>query len=62
MMEDTGPRLFPRFCPSKTDRAPATEIADRPGRSFGAASRQSGEALSSLLPLGNLWVEKATNS
>ena len=28
-------------CPTKTDRAPATEIADRPGRSVGAASRQA---------------------
>ena len=31
-------------CPTETDRAPATEIADRAGRSVGAASRQaSGE-------------------
>ena len=33
-----------RRCPTETDRAPATEIADRAGRSVGAASWQaSGE-------------------
>ena len=33
-------------CPTKTDRAPATEIADRPGWSVGTASRQaSGEGV-----------------